>query len=250
IAGGRLSFLRDLGGPFIYAMTALLIVVAAAFFYKLFRHFGELRTARSTAPEDRSRLRALRLLCGAWIAFYVVFLFFFIPQNTFYRLFYLPALVVLAGTFLAPYEAAPSHVHRYRAALFVAMLAIANLTFTAYPYAQVRATPPLALALELNKSWPKGTVVYFAQWNTDNELTRYFNPQTTWREVNREKFEQEIKEATGDAPIWMDTTLIDLYHSTPEGKLWLDAHTVRRPEHELVNDKFKLRFYEIKRDSF
>lgn len=250
IAGGRLSFLRDLGGPFMYAMTAFLVVVAAAFFYKLFRYFGELRTARGTAPEDRSRLRALRLLCGAWIAFYVVFLFFFIPQNTFYRLFYLPALVVLAGTFLAPYEAAPNHVHRYRVALFVAMLAIANLTFTAYPYAQVRATPPLALALELNKSWPKGTIVYFAQWNTDNELTRYFNPQTTWREVNREKFEQEIKEATGDAPVWMDTTLIDLYHSTPEGKLWLDAHTVRRPEHELVNDKFKLRFYEIKKDSF
>lgn len=247
IAGGRLSFLRDLGGPFMYAMTALLLVVAAAFFYRLFRHFKELRTSRGTAPEDRSRLRALQLLCGAWIVCYVVFLFFFIPQNTFYRLFYLPALVVLAGTFLAPYEAAPNHVHRYRTALFVAMLAIANLTFTAYPYAQVRATPPLALALGLNKSWPKGTVVYFAQWNSDNELIRYFNPGTVWREVNRETFEQEITKTSG-GPAWMDTTLIDLYQS-PEGQRWLDAHTVRRPEHELVNDKFKLRFYEIKRDT-
>jgi hypothetical protein len=134
VVGGRLSFLRDLGGPFMYAMTALLLAVAAVFFYRFFRYFKELRTARGTAPEDASRLSALRLLCGAWIVTYVVFLFFFIPQNTFYRLFYLPALVVLAGTFLAPYEAAPDHAHRYRAALFVAMLAIANLTFTAYPY--------------------------------------------------------------------------------------------------------------------
>jgi hypothetical protein len=249
VVGGRLSFLRDLGGPFMYAMTALLMAVAAVFFYRFFRYFKELRTARGTAPEDGSRLRALQLLCGVWTVTYVVFLFFFIPQNTFYRLFYLPALVLLAGTFLAPYEAAPNHAHRYRAALFVAMLAIANLTFTAYPYAQVRATPPLALALGLNQSWPSGTVVYFAQWNSDNSLVKYFNPQTVWREVNRESFEKEIKEATGD-PAWMDTTLIDLYLSTLEGQAWLDAHTLRRPEHELVNDKFKLRFYEIKTDSF
>ncbi|HEY0376746.1 MAG TPA: hypothetical protein VGC87_07300 [Pyrinomonadaceae bacterium] len=249
IVGGRLSFLRDLGGPFMYAMTAALLAVAAAFFYRLFRHFGELKTARAAAPEDGSRLHALRLLCGAWIVTYLVFLFFFIPQNTFYRLFYLPALVVLAGTFLAPYEAAPHHAHRYRAALFVAMLAIANLTFTAYPYAQVRATPPLALALGLNKSWPSGAVIYFAEWNSDNSLVKYFNPQTVWREVNRESFEKELKEGTG-GPAWMDTTLIDLYQSTPEGRAWLDAHTVRRPEHELVNDKFKLRFYEIRADSF
>ncbi len=250
IVGGRLSFLRDLGGPFMYAMTAVLLAVAAAFFYRLFRHFGELKTALRVAPEDGRRLRALRLLCGAWIVFYVLFLFFFIPQNTFYRLFYLPALVVLAGTFLAPYEAAPNHAHRYRVALFVAMLAVANLTFTAYPYAQVRATPPLALALGLNKSWPKNTVVYFAEWNSDNSLVKYFNPQTVWREVNRESFEKELKAATGGGPAWMDTTLIDLYQATPEGKAWLDAHTLRRPEHELVNDKFKLRFYEIKLDTF
>jgi hypothetical protein len=128
------------------------------------------------------------------------------------------------------------------------MLAVANLTFTAYPYAQVRANPPLALALGLNKSWPAGTIIYFAQWNTDNELIRYFNPQTVWREVSRETFEKELREPERDGPAWMDTTLIELYQSD-EGKSWLESHTVRRPEHELVNDKYKLKFYEIKRDT-
>ncbi len=248
IAGGRLSFLRDLHDPLMYVMVALVLIVAAAFFYQLLRRPGELKAAFRRAPDDGGRLRALRLLCVVWFVCYVVFLFFFIPQNTFYRLFYLPALVVFLGSVLAPRLAAHNHVRRYRLALFVALLTVANLTFSAYPYSQVRANPPLALALGLNKSWPAGTIIYFAQWNTDNELIRYFNPQTVWREVSRESFEQEVAGA-GGGPAWMDTTLIDLYQSTPEGARWLEAHTARRPEHELVNDKFKLKFYEIKRDT-
>ncbi len=247
IAGGRLSFLRDLKDPAMYAMAAVLVAVAAAFFYQLLRRPGELKAMFRRTADGGDRLRPLRLLCAVWFVCYVVFLFFFIPQNTFYRLFYLPALVVFLGSVLAPCLAAADHVRRYRLALFVAMLAVANLTFTAYPYAQVRANPPLALALALNKAWPAGTIIYFAQWNTDNEMIRYFNPQTTWREVNRETFEKEMREQ-GGGPAWMDTTLIELYQSD-EGKSWLESHTVRRPEHELVNDKYKLRFYEIKRDS-
>ncbi|HKQ52758.1 MAG TPA: hypothetical protein VJT74_10340 [Pyrinomonadaceae bacterium] len=245
IAGGRLSFLRDLKDPLMYVLAAVVLVLAAAFFYQLLRRPGELKTMlRRRAGDDGGRLRTLRLLCLVWFACYVVFLFFFIPQNTFYRLFYLPALVLLLGSVIAP-----DHVRRYRLALFVALLAVANLTFTAYPYAQVRANPPLALALGLNKSWPTGTTIYFAQWNSDNELIRYFNPQTVWREVNRERLEQEVAGAGGGGPAWMDTTLIDLYQSTPEGARWLEAHTTRRPEHELVNDKFNLKFYEIRRDT-
>lgn len=243
IAGGRLSFLRDLRDPLMYVMASVVLVVAAAFFYQLLRRPGELKAALRRATEDGGRLRALRLLCVVWSVCYVVFLFFFIPQNTFYRLFYLPALVVLLGSVLAP-----GRVRRYRLALFVALLTVANLTFSAYPYAQVRANPPLALALGLNKSWPTGTTIYFAQWNTDNELIRYFNPQTVWREVGRESFEPAVVTA-GDGPAWMDTTLIDLYQSTPEGARWLEAHTARRPEHELVNDKFNLKFYEIKKET-
>lgn len=247
IAGGRLSFLRDLKAPLMYAMAAVLLIVAAAFFYQLLRRPGELKAMFRRAAGGGDSLRALRLLCVVWFACYVVFLFFFIPQNTFYRLFYLPALVVLLGSFLAPRLAAADHARRYRLALFVALLAVANLTFTAYPYAQVRANPPLALALALNKAWPAGTIIYFARWNTDNEMVRYFNPQTVWRETTRERLAPAAVMA-GDGPVWMETTLIELYQS-PEGRRWLDAHTVRRPEYELVNDKYKLRFYAVRTDT-
>ncbi|HEX8920224.1 MAG TPA: DUF2723 domain-containing protein, partial [Pyrinomonadaceae bacterium] len=192
--GGRLSFLRDLKSPFIFAMAGVTLLLAALFFFKLFRHVRELKTAFSQSLKDEGRFKSLRLLTVVWITCYVIFLFFFIPQNTFYRLFYLPAIIVLVGTFLAPYEVAQNHVRRYRVAIFAALVAVANLAFTAYPYAQVQANPPLALALELNRAWPQGTIIYFAAWNSDNSLVRYFNPQTVWREVRPETLEKEMRE--------------------------------------------------------
>jgi hypothetical protein len=249
--GGRFAFMRDLQDPWMYVLAGVVLIIALLFFYKLIRHFGELKTAFRRTSADAGKTNRLRLLCCVWIICYLVFLFFFIPQNTFYRLFYLPGIIILAGTFLAPYEAAPNHVRRYRAALFVALVMAANLTFSAYPYALVRANPPLALALQMNKTWPQGTTIYFAAWNSDISLVKYFNPQTAWREVNRETFEKELQELkNAGGSVWLDTTLIDLYQSTPEGKQWLEAHTIRRPEYELVNSKFKLQFYRIKTDSF
>lgn len=249
--GGRIAFLRDLQDPWLFVMAGVALILVLLFFYKLIRHWGDLKTIFRRPPKDESKIKGLRLLCGVWIICYLVFLFFFIPQNTFYRLFYLPAILIFAGTFLVSYEAAPARVRRYRAALFAALIIAANLAFSAYPYATVRANPPLGLALDLNKAWPQGTIIYFAQWNSDNSLVRYFNPQTVWREVDREALENELPELmkTGGSA-WLDTTLIDLYQSTPEGKQWLDAHTVRRPESELVNNKFRLQFYQLKTDSF
>jgi hypothetical protein len=250
-AGGRFAFLRDFKSPLLFALAGAALILAALFFYKLIRHFRELKTDFGAALKENGNFRRLRLLCAVWIGCYLVFLFFFIPQNTFYRLFYLPAIVVLLGTFLAPVEAAQGHVRRYRAALFVALLAVANLTFSAYPYAQVRANPPLALALSMNKAWPEGTNVFYAAWNSDNLLVRYFNPGTVWREANRETLEREIQNLPGGGgSIWMDTTLIDLYQSAPEGRLWLETRALRRPEYELVNSKYRLQFYELRPDSF
>nr|MBA2732965.1 hypothetical protein [Acidobacteriota bacterium] len=249
-AGGRISFLRDLKSPFMFVTAGISLILATFFFFKLIRYFREIKTGFHGALKDKGNFKALRLLCIIWLALYLIFLFFFIPQNTFYRLFYLPAIIVLVGTFLAPYETARNHVRRYRAALFVALIATVNLTYSAYPYTQVRANPPLALALELNKAWPQGTIIYFAMWNSDNSLVRYFNPSTTWRQADRETFEKEIQGLqVGSGAVWMDTTMIDLYQTTPEGRRLLEAHTIRRPEYELVNSKFRLQFYEIKLDS-
>jgi hypothetical protein len=250
LLGGRVAAVRDFWAPVILTLAGILAVVALIFFYKLLRHYRELKTDLSSITKTTPYYR-LRILCCLWIGAYVVFLFFFIPQNTFYRLFYLPPLIVLAGTFLAPIEFAEHHTRRYRAALFAAVVFVANLTFSAYPYAQVRANPPLELALRLNEVWHPGTIVYFASPNSDNGLVRYFNPSTVWIDATPEVITTQIANLPERGrSAWLDTTLIDPFQATPDGQLWLNLHTLRRPEYELVNKKYRLQFFQLKPESF
>jgi hypothetical protein len=245
--GGRLSFVRDLWGLPIIILCAISLALVVIFFFTLIRYLRELKPDFSGLLKRGSGYNSLRILCCLWIAVYVIFLFFFIPQNTFYRLFYLPPLIVLAGTFLSPIDSAETHIRRYRTALFAAIVFAVNLTISAYPYAQVRANPPLGLAQKLHANWKEGTVVYFASPNSDNGLVRYFNPSIVWIETTPEMMTQKgAGPSSGGRDAWLDTTLIDRFQATPEGRLWLDTHTIRRPEYELVNRKFNLKFYQLK----
>jgi hypothetical protein len=249
--GGRVAAVRDFWAPTIVALTSILAGFALVFFYKLLRHFREIKSDLLTSLSKRTPYYKLRMLCCWWIAVYVVFLFFFIPQNTFYRLFYLPPLIVLAGTVLAPIESAEHHVRRHRAALFAAVIFIANLTFSAFPYAQVRANPPLGLALRMNGVWHPGTIVYFGSPNSDNGLVRYFNPSTVWIEATPEVITTQIANLPERGrSAWLDTTLVDRFQATPDGQLWLNFHTIRRAEYELVNKKYRLQFLQLKPESF
>jgi hypothetical protein len=243
--GGRVAFLRDQPGHGIYALAAIAGVLTLAFIFQMLRHAQELRGAISTAVR---RFRSLILLCLAWIIPYVIFLFFFIPENTFYRLFYLPAIVLLFGTWLSAAQSQQNHVRRFRGALFAAAFFAANLAFSQYPYAQTRANPPLELALKLNQAWPPGTTIYFAQANSDNSLVKYFNPSTVWIEAKPEFVRQAIAaRSNGQTSIWLDSTLIDAIAATEEGKQWLASHTIEKPEYELVNSKYRIRFAQVKR---
>ena len=249
--GGRIGFVRDLWGPVILTMVAVSLLVVLAFFGVMLRRVSELKAAVTTAIRERARFKPLTTLCIIWALVYIVFLFFFIPQNTFYRLFYLPALVVLAGTLLATIEGAPSHVRRYRAALFAAAVFLSNLTLSQYPSTQVRANPPLELALTLNRTWPAGTTVYFASSNSDNLLLRYFNPGSVWIETSPEVLTRDVSVFPPSAHSgWLETTLIDRFEATAEGKAWVESHTLVRGENELVNSKHRIRLRQLNAESF
>lgn len=244
--GGRISFLRETGSPLIIALFCLLLILACVFFFKLIRHFKELKVTLRAAIREGDEFRNLRILSIVWIVVYLLFLFFFIPQNTFYRLFYLPAIIVLIGTFLAPYETHLKGVRRrYRLLMLAALMFTGNLAFNIYPYSQVRANPPLALALELKEGWPHGTIIYLSAWNSDNLLVKYFNPATEWRVIKREALERELQnpESGGNA-VWLDTTIVEQYLASPDGTRWLEINVAEK--RELVNDKYKLRFYKLK----
>ena len=249
--GGRVAFVREFGGPAMATLAALTAIVWSAFFFVLLRRWRELRSAIVAAFEFPKRFKPLTVLCVVWIVAYAIFLFFFIPQNVFYRLLYLPAIILLIGAALATIESSPKHIRRYRAALFALALFLANLTFSQYPYTQARANPPLELALNLKKVWPTGTVVYYASPNTDGSLVRYFNPRSVWVQVAPEEIVKQSDQLPGSArSAWLDTTLIDQLETTREGREWLTAHTMRRSDCELINEKFRIRFYQLKADSF
>lgn len=249
--GGRTGFVRDLWGPVILTMVAVSLLVVLGFFGLLLRRVSELKAGVTTAIRESARFKPLTTLCIIWALVYIVFLFFFIPQNTFYRLFYLPALVILAGALLTTIEESPSHVRRYRAALLAAAVFFSNLTLSQYPSSQVRANPPLQLALRLNQVWPEGTDVYFASSNSDNLLIRYFNPTSIWLPASPHVHGRHFSDLppvgrTG----WLETTLIDQFEATAEGKAWLEAHTLVAPEFELVNRKHRIRFRQLNAESF
>jgi hypothetical protein len=229
----------------------ILFVLVAVLIVQVARNFGELKSFFSAAKRKDDRFQDLRKLCLVWIASFLVFQYFFVPQHTYYRLFYLPAILLWLGTYLVQYEALPQTKRRYRAALLVGAIALSNLIFYIAPLAQARNYPPVALALKLNQSWPPGTIVYFASRNSDNSLVRYFNPSAVLVEVTPQTLEREVRNLPpGTQSVWMETSLVDVYEATPEGRRWLEAHTARHPEYEFVNDKYRLQFYRLKPESF
>ena len=115
-------------------------------------------------------------------------------------------------------------------------VALANFLFLIYPFAHVEKYPPLTFALQLNREWPPGTVVYYALNNSDASLVRYFTPTTQWKQLP----------AKPEAGAWLETTAIDQIASAPEGRQWLDSHTKKESLKELSDSAYKIRFIQIK----
>src|SRR6185436_4991099 len=129
--GGRFNLLKDRANPFVIFLFAALV---ATFVYVIFNVVRTLAililVGRVPKLRLETRQKTVLLLALLWTFLYVVFLFFWLPQNTFYRLFYLPALILLFGLLLA---AKPHRISRTLAA-FVVALALANFLFLIYPF--------------------------------------------------------------------------------------------------------------------
>ena len=120
--GGRFNSLRGLWSPGIVVLALGLIASMLIFIFNL------LKNVRVAKVPLEARQKTVLLLSLLWIAAYVAFLFFWLPQNTFYRLFYLPALILLLGLALASVKDKSGAL----AALVVA-IALANFLFLIYP---------------------------------------------------------------------------------------------------------------------
>jgi hypothetical protein len=187
-------------GPFILVTVILLAVVLIALLTVMLRHRDELRLLRFRLAPTLARRVAV-----AWFVPYAVFLFFWLPWNTFYKLFCLPAIIVIFALVLSGYQGP----RRYRLALLVAAMTLANLAFYIFPYSRPDYNQAVRFAHRMGQVWSGRTVVYYSDFIVDDWYIRYFNPQTTWKEVDpvNGDFERDAdRELAAGHDVWVDGT--------------------------------------------
>jgi hypothetical protein len=248
--GGRFNLLKGLINPLVASLLLLLVSVVLVFLWRFLRNLKELKFNWRRVLSHEPQARPLVMLCALWIFIYIAFLFVWLPFHTFYRLFYLPALITLAGLLLAPLVTREGGVvRRYRAALFVLIIALSNFLFNVYPYSHTHKYPPLALATEMNNAWPPGTVIYYANTNADNALFKYANPATDWRQMQPDEtlITENILTETYNSgrTLWLDASALDRIASTQQGAAWLTTHARAETLREINNKSYYIKFVQI-----
>jgi hypothetical protein len=189
-------------GPFMLATFILLVLALAALTVAVVRYWDDFRLLNRPGWAGDSLLLAV-----VWLAAYVVFLFFWLPQNTFYKLFCLPAIVFIAGQWLAQYRGP----RRHRLALFVVTMALANLALYIFPYSRPEYNQALRFAARMRPLWSDRTVVYYNNFIVDDWFIRYFNPQTTWKPMDAATFvERAGRDRQSGEEVWVDPTAAEV----------------------------------------
>ena len=245
---GRLNLLQGLLNPAIAVLIALLVIVLSLLLYLVFRRLRlHARQSVRNLLTDRHGRPAL-IVAAVWASVYLVFLFVWLPQNTFYRLFYLPALIVLIG--LLAWIRYPHGEYRpgYRVLALAIAAGLANFLFFIFPYSHTQKFPPTRFALEMNAQWHGKTLVYYDAENSDNNLVRYFAPNTTWVQLTDPgTVENEMKILSPDWNVWLETTAVDRLASTPEGAEWLKLHGKPNSRRVLDDKGFRMEFVQMLR---
>jgi hypothetical protein len=180
-----------------------------------------------------------------WCGVYVAFLFFWMPRNTFYRLFYLAPLVLI----LASMPVDSPRVNRAGFS-FAAVLLLWNFVFLTYPESRAEFNAPLRFALAQHDAWPPGSAIVFHRFHPDLWTISYFNQQAAWISLDRNDLgdmQHDLAYAHGqNKPLWVEETAYEFVAGTPGGLKWLMDH--EHPE-ELVrfkNEKHEFVFHSMR----
>jgi len=223
--GGRLANLpHDLVGGLALAGFAL----SAAFF---------LATIARARPEKA--LKPPRAIL-VWLGCYAAFLFLWMPQNTFYRLFYLPPLIALGVlVWRAPHNRALLRL--------VPVLLLWNFAFLIYPDSQASHNPDLRFALAQRDRWPPGTPIVFHDFHPDLWTISYFTPGTSWfglDHANVSALNHELDYAhSQQQPLWLEADAYNMIAASPAGRNWLREHERPAEKIEFKDEKHDFLFY-------
>ncbi len=244
--GGRFSFFKEVANPLTILLAILDALVLIGFLTLLV--FGLVKTTKGDILEtSQIAFRQLVLICMVWAASYALFLFFWIPKNVFYRMFYLTPLIVLLGVWISRSKFLRSH--RLIPALFVATMILSNFLFYIVPYSKVRRETPLGMAMEMNKAWTPKSVIYFLAPDGDNNLIQYFNPTTKWRQIHKiepEMFEAELREIYangGDA--WVEHSAFDAFAKDEVLAKWMGERSNDQTTHKINDPIYNIKFVKL-----
>ncbi|HEY3740647.1 MAG TPA: hypothetical protein VGL53_12425 [Bryobacteraceae bacterium] len=225
--GGRLA--EFAGDAVSKVSVAVLAAAIAAFFVALWQAIRK-RELRAIAPS--------RYLL-AWIGVYVIFLLFWMPQNTFYRLFYLAPLVLLLATAL--------HPGLRLVWTFAAVLALWNFTFLSYPQSRPEANAPLRFALARVQDWSPGTPIVFRTFHPDLWTISYFNQQASWIGLDHpdpNRLQQLLDQASaGGRSLWIEETAYLAAQADPAARNWMTLHELPKELIEFKDDRHDFRFH-------
>ena len=178
------------------------------------------RWGPESMPEPGTEL--LMRFCLYWTGSFVIFLLFWLTEYPYYRLFYLPAGVILLGTIVKRTQAiGPLFA-------FVVFMAAFNFAAYIYPYSKPAATPPVRLALDAGVIWRHNAMVLYKDFTCDNWIMRYFNPQTIWRRVESAEHgfspAQAHEALQQGRAVWIDTSLLGHLNSSPDARRRVETH--------------------------
>jgi len=243
--GGRVSLaLSYIETPLLVILSVLLVCSVGLLtltLWQTFRTHADPREMRIIKPKTANLLPLLL----TWIGSFAAFLFLWLTEYPYYRLFYLPALILLLGILMKRKHRLPAEEHSYALASFVVVMTLINFTFLIYPYSKTEATPPVDLAIKAKEIW-KNDVIYYADFNCDNWMFKYFNKRTTWRPITFNDL-QDLREEmlylkSQGKKTWIDVTAFDQMQQSNDLKQWF-ADEVSMPAWQgLTSEKHRIKF--------
>jgi len=238
--GGRISLaLRIVETPLLVLMLAVMLAALAG----LVAGIRKMRTEPSRIEPSLDE-RFSRKFLTTWVGGFLIFLFFWLTEYPYYRLFCLPALILLLAV---PVKRFPLAMNPMTA--FVMFLATFNFTFMIYPYSKAESTPPIKLAGEAKAIWKSNVVVLYKEPTCDNWIMQYFNPNTNWRRVDfndRDQVAHHIREAfRSGQSVWLDTSVLGHLRSSPELLRWLQGHAAMSEAWGISNGRHHIQFAEL-----
>jgi putative effector of murein hydrolase LrgA (UPF0299 family) len=216
IVGHNFGFVLSNGGWVESGFALAALITAAVFVFKVLRRVKPVGIVKSFIQPAFYMSESMKRFAPAlvtWIGAYLLFLIFWEPWQTYYRVFYAPALLLVFGIALSNYHRLTGNAPSGAAAFAAAALALFNLAFFIIPNMRTDSNARVAAARDAGRVWNERTVIYFADHTEVDTTFEYFNSETRWRRLTsdlRSNLASEVERASSQGrSVWLNKGAIE-----------------------------------------